>query len=67
MWRGINASEDQSPRDPLAKQVINAEFQTPISMLAQAMTNQANQDVVTPSNMPTLTFRVKDFARMKPF
>ncbi|XP_055800403.1 uncharacterized protein LOC129869829 [Solanum dulcamara] len=68
MQRGINANEDQeSPfpqgNGPLPDQVTNAEFETPITMLAHVLDNQG---VEAPHNAPTLSSRVRDFSRMNP-
>lgn len=62
--RGNDANKDQAPlvhqvNDPLDDKVSNVEFQTVITMLADVMTNQANQGVVAPPNAPTPARRAR--------
>uniref|UniRef100_M1DZZ8 Gag-pol polyprotein n=1 Tax=Solanum tuberosum TaxID=4113 RepID=M1DZZ8_SOLTU len=58
----------QVPTDPLAEKVTNDEYRAVFHALAQAMTAQANRDVVAPINQKvgTTTTRVSNFTRMNP-
>jgi len=56
----------QSLIDPLAEQVTNVEFRATFQVLFQAMTTQANREVVVPVNpyVGTTVSRVRGFTRI---
>lgn len=56
------------PEDPLNKQVSHAKFRVAFTLLAQYMSSQNNQQVVTLANVGenTTTTRIWDFTQMNP-
>jgi len=66
--KNVEWEASQVLADLLAEQVTNTEFRTTFQVLAQAMTTQANREVLVPiiKNMGTTATRVRDFTGMNP-
>jgi len=68
--RNLNVEQNtpQALIDPLVEQVTHDEFKTVFQMLAQAITAQANREVVSLMNpiMGTAMARVQDYTQINP-
>ncbi|WMV50501.1 hypothetical protein MTR67_043886 [Solanum verrucosum] len=64
----VSQEAPQVPANPLAEHVTNAKFQANYQVLAQALTTQANREVMVPVNpyVGTTTSRVRELTRMNP-